>query len=114
MKDASSIFATSSTSQLALGGRNLSNIAINAPQLLSAPLYYTVYNTWPFDVPVYELFSNHCFSYGFMVSQTDNLILSAAVVDFVGLIYLLIIAIHSLFLIAIVFSSLTTKIDFVV
>lgn len=65
MKNASSIFAASSTSQLALGGRNLSNIAINAPQLLSAPLYYTVYNTRPFDVPVYGLFSNHCFFYGF-------------------------------------------------
>lgn len=68
MKNASSIFAASSTSQLALGGRNLSNLAINAPELLSAPLYYTVYNTRPFDVPV------------------------AAAVDFVGLIYLLIVA----------------------
>lgn len=35
-----------------------------------------------------------------MVSQTNNLILSAAAVDFVGLIYLLIVAVRSLFLIA--------------
>ncbi|KAI0036877.1 hypothetical protein K488DRAFT_75663 [Vararia minispora EC-137] len=49
-------------------GANVGNLAATAPQVLTRPVSYTIYNTRPFDVPV------------------------ASAVSFVGLIYLLVLA----------------------
>ncbi|THH18740.1 hypothetical protein EW146_g2279 [Bondarzewia mesenterica] len=68
MDGTSRSFATGFARQLASSGQNTTNLAANAPQILTNPLSYTIFNARPFDVPV------------------------AAAVDFVGLIYLLIIA----------------------
>jgi hypothetical protein len=49
---------------------NLTTLLLNAPQLVSQPISYTIDNIRPFDVPV------------------------AAAVEFVGLIYMLILAVR--------------------
>jgi len=49
---------------------NLTTLLVNAPELVSQPISYTVINTRPFDIPV------------------------AAAVEFVGLIYLLILSVR--------------------
>ncbi|TFK54205.1 hypothetical protein OE88DRAFT_1732894 [Heliocybe sulcata] len=68
LRNISSYFATRYATQLAGSGINLVNLLTNAPQVVTSPISYTTDNVRPFDVEV------------------------ASAVDFVGLIYLLILA----------------------
>jgi hypothetical protein len=61
-------FSDEFVKQLEAQGANLGKLASDAPQVLTRPVSYTIYNTRPFDVAV------------------------ASVVSFVGLIYLLVLA----------------------
>ncbi|KAA1474307.1 hypothetical protein DENSPDRAFT_803883 [Dentipellis sp. KUC8613] len=61
-------FDTQFTRELVAANVNITNLAATAPNVLLQPAFYTLYNTRPFDFPV------------------------AAAVDFVGLIYLLILS----------------------
>ena len=63
-------FNTQFISEIPGRSSNLTALLVNAPRLVSQPVSYTVINTRPFDVPV------------------------ATAVDFVGLIYLLILAVR--------------------
>lgn len=67
-------FATEYGQQLASSGSvNTTRLLENAPGIVTNPAGYIIYNTRPFDVPV------------------------ATAVDFVGLIYLLIVSVSILF-----------------
>ncbi|TFY61383.1 hypothetical protein EVG20_g7085 [Dentipellis fragilis] len=68
MQNAFQRFDVQFTRQLVATNVNITNLAANAPNVLLQPAFYTLYNTRPFDFPV------------------------AAAVDYVGLIYLLILS----------------------
>jgi hypothetical protein len=65
---------------------NVGTLLSTAPELVARPIYYTVDNLRPFDVPVY-VFSS------FPLLLIINLAFRASAVTFVGLIYLLILSV---------------------
>jgi hypothetical protein len=89
MQIISQSFANQYAKQLATNP-NISLLLSNSPQIITQPLYYTIDNLRPFNVPVYV----------FLVIAWESAVLtifpsSATAVTFVGLIYLLILSVSS-------------------
>ena len=80
-------FALQFAEELIAGSQNVTNLLRNAPKIVTRPLSYTINNMRPFDVPVY-VYSTY--PQRLILSLSDC---SASAVDFIGLIYLLILAV---------------------
>ena len=84
---AAEAFALQFAGELITGSQNVTNLLRNAPKIVTRPLSYTINNIRPFDVPVYVY--STC-PQRLILSLSDC---SASAVDFIGLIYLLILAV---------------------
>lgn len=93
MPEAIAAFSLQQSQQL---GNNAANLLRTAPKLVLSPLNYTLVNLMPFDIQVCV----PTFILEALFSDFACLVYSATAVDFVGLIYLLILSVRSLFNIA--------------
>ena len=87
MPEAMAVFALRQSQQL---GSSAANLLSTAPNLVLSPLNYTIVNLRPFDIQVYV---THAHRYP-LPQPTSSC--RAEAVDFVGLIYLLILSVSSL------------------
>ena len=93
MPEAATVLALRQTQTL---GTQAAALLATAPMLVLAPLNYTIVNLRPFDIQVYvyspSLFFSGAWRFGWEEAERCHLYRAEAV-DFVGLIYLLILSV---------------------